>query len=177
MNPDASSVTDEVFRKIAMEFWGSEAAADTSSYEGKALAAMKIQNRAYLEDSLGLCDSGWPIAYSFSKSDSVGDPDLEAKIFEAVTGVSGNELEPALEKVTNIQRLIVIREGRTLPEDDYPYEGNFIISKDLPGNPLDRNKYMQMLKEYYYLRGWDENSGIPLNSTLKQLGMDDMIPD
>ena len=175
MNPDISPVTDEVFRRIALAFWGSEAAGDAASYEGKALAAVNIQNRAYLEDSLGLCDSAWPIAYSFSKPDPVGDPDLEAKLFYAVTGRGGSELETAMERVTTIQRLIMIREGRNLPEDDYPHEDNFRERENLPGKTLDRNKYRQMLKEYYQLRGWDENTGVPLSSTLKRLGIDDMV--
>lgn len=175
MNPEASSVTEEVYKKIAEAFWGSKAAADAAGYEGKALAAVKIQNRAYLEDSLGLCDSGWPIAYSFSKPGFVGDPELEAKLFHAVTGASSDELDLAMERVTNIQRLIMIREGRKLPEDDYPYEDNFRNSRELPGKPLDLEKYLQMLKEYYRLRGWDENTGIPLDSTLDRLGMEDMI--
>jgi aldehyde:ferredoxin oxidoreductase len=175
MNPEASSVTEEVYIKIAAAFWGSKAAADTAGYEGKALAAVKIQNRAYLEDSLGLCDSGWPIAYSFSKPGFVGDPELEAKLFHAVTGASSDELDLAIERVTNIQRLIMIKEGRKLPEDDYPYEDNFRYSRELPGKPLDLEKYLQMLKEYYRLRGWDENTGIPLDSTLDRLGMEDMI--
>ncbi len=177
MNPKASSVTEEVYTRIAEAFWGSAAAADTSGYDGKPLAAVKIQNRAYLEDSLGLCDSGWPIAYSFSKPGSVGDPDLESKVFEAVTGNSADELELATERVTNIQRLIMIREGRKSPECDYPYEGNFVARGDLPGKPLVRDKYLQILKEYYHLRGWDENTGIPLDSTLERLGMEDMIPE
>jgi len=172
MNPDASSVTEEVYSKIAEAFWGSKAAADTASYEGKALAAVKIQNRAYLEDSLGLCDSGWPIAYSFSKPGSVGDPDLESRLFNVVTGVSGDELDLAMARVINIQRLIMIREGRKLPEDDYPHEGNFKVKENLPGKPLDRDKYLQILKQYCRLRGWDESTGIPLD----QLGMEDMIP-
>jgi aldehyde:ferredoxin oxidoreductase len=175
MNPEASSVTEEVYKKIAETFWGGAAAADTSGYEGKPLAALKIQNRAYLEDSLGLCDSGWPIAYSFSKPDSVGDPDLEAKIFEAVTGISGDELEPAMERVANLQRLIMIREGRKLPEDDYPYEDNFKDKEELPGKALIQGNYLEMLKEYYRLRGWDENKGVPLDSMLEHLGMEDMI--
>lgn len=176
MNPEASTVTEEVYARIAEVFWGSVEAADTSSYDGKPLAAVKIQNRAYLEDSLGLCDSAWPIAYSFSKTDPVGDPDLEAKLFEVVTGISSAKLDLAMERVTNIQRLIMIREGRKLPEDDYPYEGNFRNSDQLPGKPLDREKYLQMLKEYFLLRGWDENTGVPLSSTLERLGIEDMIP-
>jgi aldehyde:ferredoxin oxidoreductase len=45
MQPGATPVTNRVFHAIAKAFWGSEAAGDLSSYEGKALAAKNIQNR------------------------------------------------------------------------------------------------------------------------------------
>jgi aldehyde:ferredoxin oxidoreductase len=193
MNPDVSPVTSEVFRRIAETFWGSTAAADVSSYEGKALAAVKIQNRVYTEDSLGLCDSGWPIVYSFSKPDLVGDPNLEAEIFTAVTGVDGKEIDRCAERIMNVQRMIMIREGRKLPDDDFPPEFHFTEplkavrpmlvpgpgdeSVNAAGNVLDRDKFTDMLGEYYYLRGWDKNAGIPLPETLSALGMGDMIPE
>ena len=191
MDPDISPVDSSVFRRIAEAFWGSADAAEISSYEGKALAAVKIQNRAYLEDSLGLCDSAWPIAYSFSKPDPVGDPDLEARLFTAVTGVPGEEMEGCQKRIINTQRMIMIREGRKVPGDDFPAEENFTkpLDTSIPvlvpgpgdtvvnaaGNGLDRDKFTEMLKEYYRLRGWDEETGTPMSETLTALGMDDMI--
>ncbi len=190
MKPGLNPITTEVFRRIAEAFWGSAAAADISSYEGKALAAVKIQNTTYTKDSLGLCDFAWPIMYSFSKPDPVGDPHLESEIFTAVTGFSGDELDRYAERITNIQRMIMIREGRKVPEDDFPPEVNFIeplVSpaivpgpSDKPvsvaGKTLDRGKFADMLREYYRLRGWDENTGVPLPETLSALGLDDLLP-
>jgi aldehyde:ferredoxin oxidoreductase len=192
MNPGLNPITTEVFRRIARDFWGSAAAADVSSYEGKALAAQKIQNRTYTEDSLGLCDFAWPLTYSFSKPDPVGDPDLEAEIFTAVTGVPGDEIDQCAERIANVQRIIMIREGRKIPEDDFPAEVNFTEPLkptgpmmvpgpgDKPvsvaGKMLDRNKFTDMLREYYRLRGWDEATGIPRAETLSALGLDDMVP-
>ncbi len=54
--------------------------------QGKALAARNIQNRTYLKDSLCLCDLAYPITYSLATPDHVGDPTLEGKLFQAVTG-------------------------------------------------------------------------------------------
>ena len=51
------------FMFVARNFWGSAAAADFSSYEGKALAAKKIQDRTYAKESLILCDLLWPIMW------------------------------------------------------------------------------------------------------------------
>jgi aldehyde:ferredoxin oxidoreductase len=190
MKPGLNPITTEVFRRIAEAFWGSTAAADVSSYEGKALAAVKIQNTTYTKDNLGLCDFAWPLMYSFSKPDPVGDPNLEAEIFQAVTDVSGDVIDRCAERITNVQRMITIREGRRVPEDDFPPEYNFteplagpvIVPgpDDKParvtGKMLDRDKFKDMLKEYYRLRGWDEATGIPRTETLTTLGLDDLVP-
>lgn len=175
MSPDVSPVTSEVFKEIAERFWGSADAADASSYEGKALAALNIQNRSYIEDSLGLCDSAWPIAYSFSGPDPAGDPDLEARLFTAVTGVNGEEIDACADRIMNVQRMIMIREGRKVPEDDFPPESLFSGPAGTAGNALDKTKFIDLLGEYYRLRGWDEN-GVPACETLSDLGMTDMLP-
>ena len=190
MQPGSTGVTPSVYRKIAKMFWGSEAAADVSSYAGKALAASLIQNRTYLKDSLGLCDWAWPINYSLTTPDHLGDPTLEAKLFTAVTGLPGEILESAAERIFQQQRLILLREGRQLPQADYPPEYNFTepLKTNSRGDPmlvpgptdesvnasgytLDKLKFTQMLKEYYRLRGWDENTGLPLRETLVNLGL------
>ncbi len=193
LQPDLSPVTTKVFHDVAKAFWGSYEAGDLSSYEGKALAAVKIQNRVYLHDSLGLCNFTWPIDYSFSTPNYVGDPELEAKIFTAVTGIPGEKLDQYAETIFNLQRAILVREGRKTPEADYPLEYNFteplqvdhfgrptIVPGgdqevvDTTGKMLDRNKFLSMLKEYYKLRGWDEETGLPRANTLAALGLDDV---
>jgi aldehyde:ferredoxin oxidoreductase len=193
-DPESSPITPEVYLKIAKAFWGSEAAADQTTYEGKAMAARNIQNRTYLRDSLGLCDFVWPITYSLSKPDHMGDPDLEGRIFNAVTGIDAAELGPYAERIFNMQRLIRVREGHRVPEDDFPPKFNFTEPLtlgphggkmimpgpgarpvDMTGNVLDRDKFTGMLKEYYQLRGWDEKTGLPTKETLTALGMEDLI--
>jgi aldehyde:ferredoxin oxidoreductase len=192
-DPKSSPVNSESFLKIARLFWGGEAAADYSSYEGKAMAARNIQNRTYLRDCLGLCDFIWPITYSLSTPDGVGDPELEGKIFTAVTGIPASELSTYAERIFNMQRYIRVREGHKIPEDDYPLEMNFTEPMganvhgmkilrpgpdgkpvDATGNILDRDKFTAMLKEYYNIRGWDEKTGLPTEKTLAALGLEDM---
>ena len=192
--PDLSPVTTRVVHAIARAFWGSDEAGDLSGYEGKAMAAKRIQNRSYLKDSLGLCDFAWPITYSFSTKDYVGDPDLEAKIFRAVTSVEGEILEACAERISTIQRAILVREGRRVPEDDLPHEFNFTEplgtsshgqkmlvpgpgdeTVNATGKSLDRARFARLLKDYYGLRGWDEETGQPRPETLRALGLDELI--
>jgi aldehyde:ferredoxin oxidoreductase len=193
-DPRSTPVSPESFLKIARLFWGSEAAADQTTYGGKALAARNMQNRTYLRDSLGLCDYAWPITYSLSQPDGVGDPTLEGKLFNAVTGIPAGELNVFAERIFNMQRLISVREGHKVPEDDYPPDFNFtepLASNvhgdkmmmapgpgarpvDMTGNVLDREKFKVMLEEYYRLRGWDLKTGLPTKKTLAALGMQDI---
>lgn len=194
MDPGLTPVDNTVYHAVARTFWGSEAAGDYSTYEGKALAAAKIQNRTYTKDSLGLCDFAWPITYSFTTPDHVGDPELEAGIFQAVTGMDKNILADGAERIANMQRAILIREGRRVPEADFPPEFNFTEPLrqgprgqkvvvpgpgdevvEATGNHLDRDKFTGMLKEYYGLRGWDKETGMPTAGTLSALGLDDLI--
>lgn len=192
-HPEKSPVNSKVFRAIARVFWGSEEAADLSSYEGKPLAAKKIQDRMYIKDSLGLCSFAWPIMDSFNTVDHVGDPTLEAQLFSAVTGIDGKELDRYAERIFNLQRAILIREGRQVPESDSIPEYNFTeplktdpLGRELlipgpedevistMGNVLDREQFKIMLKDYYQLRGWDSVTGLPRADTLLALGLDEL---
>jgi aldehyde:ferredoxin oxidoreductase len=194
LEPGLTPITTKVVHDIARAFWGSDEAGDLSSYEGKALAAIKVQNRNYSRDSLGLCDFAYPITYSFNTPDHVGDPDLEAKLFTAVTGIAGEEVDRCGERVCNLQRTILVREGRRVPEADFPPEYNFTEPLqgiphfpamvvpgpdeeivDIKGKVLDRDKFTSMLQEYYRLRGWDEETGLPQAETLVALGLDDLM--
>jgi aldehyde:ferredoxin oxidoreductase len=194
-HPDLSPVTSKVFRAVAKLFWGSEEAANLSSYEGKALAAKKIQDRTYLMDSLGLCSFAWPIMDSLNTPDHLGDPTLEAKIFSAVTGIADDELDRYAERIFNLQRAILVREGWRAPESDSISEYNFTepfetdpIGRKLiipgpgeeiistVGNILDPERFKSVLKEYYRLRGWDPETGVPYAETLAALGLEDLAP-
>jgi aldehyde:ferredoxin oxidoreductase len=192
--PGCTGVTTKLVHRIAREFWGSDEAGDFSSYEGKALAAKTIQHRTYVKEMIGLCDWGYPISYSLNTPDHMGDPDIEAKLVTAVTGIPGEKLDEYGERVYNLQRLILLREGRQTPAADYPMEFNFTeplqgmagmgimvpgpgkSAVDMVGNKLNKAKFNVMLKEYYRLRGWDEATGVPLAKTLVRLGLTEYTP-
>lgn len=190
-DPQMSPVDWEAYREICEVFWGSSAAADDSTYEGKALAAVRIQDRIYWAESLGLCTFGWPIVYSLNTPDKVGDPNLEAHLLAAVKGIAFEEAAETLvlcgKQTAALQRLILLREGWPVPDSDWPPDYHF--TQPLPPHPfgqrpvfpgpggkpftaegklLDRHSYRRMLLEYYHLRGWDER-GIPLLETLREL--------
>lgn len=193
--PGSTPVTSDVFRAAAEKFWGSDRAWDLTTHEGKALAASKILDRTYVKDSLPLCDSSWPLMVSQNTDDHVGDPTLESKIFSAVTGIETDEAELDLygERIFNLQRIILLREGRRSKEDDVPAEFNFTDPVEtvfmnpnvivpgpgeevinLKGNILKRDVFEKMRKEFYELRGWDSETGLQKAGTLERLGISDL---
>ena len=195
--PEAKA-SSEVVRAIAKRFWGSEIAADLSTYEGKALAAKKIQDRETAKECLVLCDMLWPIVDLDGTEDHVGDPTLESRLLSAVTGrdIDEDGLNKIGERVFNLQRAILVREGHRGRDFDQPPDRCFTdplrfdqVNQDcvVPGRNwepvsrkgaiLDRESFESMKDEYYQLRGWDVRTGLQTRAELEDLGLHDVADD
>ncbi|MFC1999601.1 aldehyde ferredoxin oxidoreductase N-terminal domain-containing protein [Chloroflexota bacterium] len=191
-------ITTDVFRAIARRFWGGEIAADFSTYEGKALAAMMIQDRQYAKECLILCDFLWPLLFLAHTEDHVGDPTLESKLLSAVTGneVSEDGLYRIGGRVFNLQRAILVREGHrgrdfdrlpeschTIPKEyDHANPECLALGSDgevisLKGAVVDREKFERMKDEYYELRRWDVATGLQTRANLEELDLGDVADD
>jgi aldehyde:ferredoxin oxidoreductase len=193
--------TDDL-REAAARFWGGTMAADFSTYRGKALAAKKIQDRAYVQESLVLCDVHWPTTMTSADyaGGHVGDPALESQIFSAITGKETDEEGLYLmgERTCNLQRAIQLRQGwggrkgdRILdyffreplkkgdifynPDALMPGPDGKIISKI--GAVVAHEEFEKMKSEYYGIRGWDVETGFPTRARLEELGLGDIVND
>ncbi len=190
---EGAYVSSNVLRSVAKKFWGGEAVADFTSYEGKALAAKMIQDRTYAKNCLILCDWAWSVLTSPHTDNHVGDPTLESKLVSAITGQSmdENEFYHLGEKVFNLQRSIMIREGHQGRKNDSlldscfdtPLQGGHLFPEvlvpDKNGDPVsrkrsvvDRKEFERMKDEYYQLRGWDVATGLPSAKRLRALGLE-----
>ena len=184
--------SNEDMRTIAKRFWGGEVAGDFTTYEGKALSAAKIQDRQYAKESLILCDFRFPITYTGIPENPVGDPALFSRICAAVTGrdIDQQGLDLIAERVLNLQRAILIREGHKgreddiLPESEFtvplepefynfecfvPAKGDETVSKK--GVVFDRNQFEKMKDEYYTIRGWDVSTGLQKKQRLEDIDL------
>lgn len=189
---EGAFVSGEVARRIAARFWGGEIAADFTTFEGKALAAKLIQDREHAKECLILCGFVWPVMEARFTPDHVGDPSLEAQVLTAVTGRDFDEagLNRVGERVFNLHRAILLREGHRGAADDRLPETWFTqpIKWDMPnpklevpgpgGEPVsrkgamvDRESFERLKAEYYQLRGWNPQRGIPAESTLRVLDL------
>jgi aldehyde:ferredoxin oxidoreductase len=137
-------------------------------YETKAGLMRWHENWHCVVDSLGLC-----------KLEGIAIKPLLPKHFQrmlaAATGwdVSVEYLERIGEKIWNLERLFNVREGMGR-SDDFPPRRLLeepISTGPARGECLDRGSYDRMLTEYYRLRGWDSETGIPTNEKQRELGL------
>ena len=137
-------------------------------YETKAGLMRWHENWHCVVDSLGLC-----------KLEGIAIKPLLPKHFQrmlaAATGwdVSVEYLERIGERIWNLERLFNVREGMGR-SDDFPPRRLLeepIATGPARGECLDRGSYDQMLTEYYRLRGWDSETGIPTNEKQRELGL------
>jgi aldehyde:ferredoxin oxidoreductase len=195
---EGANASSDVVRAIANRFWGSELAADFSTYEGKALAVKMIQDREYAKECLILCDFLWPISDLENTEDHVGDPTLESQILSAVTGNDVDEegLYKMGERVFNLHRAIFVRESHqgqesiTIPDSWYTVplaedwhnpeclmpgkDGEVICRK---GAVIERQAFEQLKEEYYQLRGWGPGTGLQTRAILEELGLQEVAED
>lgn len=193
-----SYLNSDMVREIARRFWGSDLAANFTTYEGKALGAKMLQDRQYAKESLILCDFLWPMTQFEFTEDHVGDPTMESRLLSAVIGNDVDEpgLRAIGERVFNLQRAILVREGHRGREFDRLDERCFtepleydlsnpdciVPGKDgepvsMKGRLVDRGKWETMKDEYYELRGWDVRSGLQTRAQMESIGLTDVALD
>jgi aldehyde:ferredoxin oxidoreductase len=186
--------------EAARRYWGSAAAADFSTWEGKALAAKKIQDRCFAKDSLILCDLMWPMMITNVPQEPVGDPSMESQIYSAITGLETDEAGLARfgERIASLQRSIHLRQGWGGRKNDllldYFHEeplkqGALFFNPDaiIPGpkgkvisklgTVVERDDFEQLKTDFYKLRGWDVATGYPTKATLVDLGLKEVATD
>jgi aldehyde:ferredoxin oxidoreductase len=125
-------------------------------------------------------------------------PENESRAFSLVTGV---EMDAAGmlkvgERVRNVERTIMVREGRKREEDtlaDFCFttpqgegsSGSRVRGK-VPGpdghwieveRAIDREKWEKLKYAYYVERGWDAVTGIPTRAKLEELDLKDIADD
>lgn len=182
-------------KRIAETLWGSGDAIDAAkSYtpmnQAKAEFCWWSVVTDTLHDSLTLCNWVWPMAASPVKSRNyIGDLDMEAKFFKAVTGkdVTTDDLYEAGERIMTLQRANTMR-GMMAPDGtmgcndfrnvhDRICQWVFTKDPDVPvftegTDKLDPDDFEKALTMVYERFGWDPEKGYPTAATLTRLGLD-----
>jgi aldehyde:ferredoxin oxidoreductase len=101
-------------------------------------------------------------------------PSLMAEVFNALydCDLDENDLLSIAERVINLQHLFNLEQGMTFndycfPERFYKEQVDFVGGKR---EPLDRGKVENMIREYFHLRGWNDEGHVKAE-TLERLGI------
>jgi aldehyde:ferredoxin oxidoreductase len=157
--PGANHSYGPTFRKELVDL------KDPFTHKEKGKICRNIQNDYCLQDSMIYC--------SFSRYGF--DNKRRLSFIEAVTGwrYSGDEATRVADRIYTLERLFNLREGFTSEDDALPWRS---LNEPMPDGPSKGNTVPldKMLVDYYQERGWDENTGIPKEETLKELGLIDL---
>lgn len=157
------------------KFFGVPTAGDRKTYEGKAKLVIYFENFKAVVDAMNLCYNltQWTSPYLIN-------PDDISKLFTAATGLSmtAEELMRVGERIHNIEKAFNVRVGMAR-KDDMPPERFFEPIKSGPGRGerLEKEKLAGALDEYYGLRGWNVNTGLPTRTKLEELGLEEVAEE
>lgn len=102
-------------------------------------------------------------------------PQINSRLFNAVTGlnISDKDSMHIGERIVNLERAFAVREGLTRKDDTLP---DRFLKEPMPDGSAKGQvvNLKPMLDEYYCLRGWDKDSGLPTRQKLVELGLDDI---
>jgi aldehyde:ferredoxin oxidoreductase len=162
--------TDEMKQELKKKF-GIEEEITSTSYN-KASITAHYQDISTVTDALGLC-----AAFTESRAQVMGFKEM-AELFYLVTGIEIGEegLRKAARRIYNVEKAFLAREGIT-KKDDYIYgklAHTAVVGGTFKGEILDREKFTKMLEDYYAIRGWNKDTGIPTRTTLEEYGLGDI---
>jgi aldehyde:ferredoxin oxidoreductase len=132
--------------------------------KGKGLMAILCQDKSSIVDSLVLC---------MITSDGMVYPDM-ARVLQATTGDEWTPEQVAKtgERITNLQRVYSLKCGITGADDRLP--ARLLQATKQGGHEGHVPDLELQLREYYEIRGWDEN-GVPTKQKLEELGLLDIV--
>lgn len=143
--------------------------------EGKADYTVKVNHLMVLTDSMIVChlaESIW------------GPVEINQVVVDILNTVTGMELtvaeaELTAERIWNVMRAFAVREGLRRKDDSLPKR---FLTEPIPDGPskgmvITAEMLETMKDEYYQIRGWDRETGIPTPQRLLRLDLPDIAED
>jgi len=138
-------------------------------YKGKGLVVKHFEEMAAIADATGVCKNTY-------NNMEVLDWEGTAELLRAATGwdITGEEVQRIGERIVNLERLFIAREGITRQDDTLPKR---FLEEPMPGGSGSSTgsvlELEPMLDEYYRARGWDVQTGLPTRVKLDELGLNE----
>jgi aldehyde:ferredoxin oxidoreductase len=145
---------------------------DPNTIEGKGTYAVEVQRMTTFMDTMIMCRM---LEGIFGPTGLTED---HVRLVKVTTGMnlSLNDLKDISDRVYTLERATNIREGETRKDDKLPWR---FMEEPIPSGP-SKGKYIpretldKLLDETYEARGWDRDTGLPKQETLKRLGLEDV---
>jgi aldehyde:ferredoxin oxidoreductase len=139
---------------------------DPSQTKYKPMVVKDGEEFCAIIDSVGICKFGtqFPPALYWEPI---------ATALSLITGMELNvpKLKTIGERIVNLQRMYNVRHGISRKDDRQPRR--LLEEKSPSGRAKGHVVYLdKMLDEYYELRGWDRNTGLPTQRKLNDLGLE-----
>ncbi|HLF91449.1 MAG TPA: aldehyde ferredoxin oxidoreductase C-terminal domain-containing protein, partial [Anaerolineales bacterium] len=167
--------TLEVFKlpdEVRAEIYGRANDPDPSGYLDKGLVVAWSDDIYAVTDSLGVCKF---VTHGFNSPHLLGYEHFCGDV-EAATGLeyTPETLRAVGRRVLDTERLINAGFGLTRADDTLPkrYFDDPMPGRKTKGHHIDRDKFQEMLDEYYEERGWDQAGRVPLD---RQREIDEMV--
>lgn len=157
--------------ELGRKMFGEPEATMRLGVRGKGKLVAYYENICALVDSLEVCKN-------LAENMNILDYEKTARLLKAITGLSFtiDEVRDIGERIINLERAYLVREGIRRKDDTLPKR---FLKEPMPNGRSKGHiiELQQMLDEYYEVRGWDIKTGIPKESVLKRLGLDDVVQD
>jgi aldehyde:ferredoxin oxidoreductase len=148
---------------------------ERETVEGKAQYTIDVNHLNILTDSMILCHLAEAVFGPIKMNQNVVD------ILNVVTGMelTLEDGEKTAERIWNVIRAFAVREGSRRVDDSLPKR---FLTEPIPDGPskgmvMPAETLEKMKDEYYELRGWDKETGVPAPERLLELDLPDISED
>jgi aldehyde:ferredoxin oxidoreductase len=150
---------------LGPELLGHPEGYDRLEYNGKAELIARMQLDKILFNTLPVC--------LFGGAEIKIEDGLAAAVAMTGRGLTYDQLRQTAERIRTLIRMFNAREGLDRRRDTLPQRLFDQPSTHGPsrGETVDRDKFEQLLTEYYRLVGWDPDTGLPTDETKARLGL------
>jgi len=155
-------------RELITKITGDERWANPKLRDFRAKIVCWHEDVYAVTDSLGFC--------SFATTSTYGvTPELMVDFLNSAFdfALSKDDLIKSGKRIINMERCFNIREGATRKDDHLPWRLMNESAENDDSEAINKKEDLDyMLDDYYKLRGWNKESGIPKRETLKELGLE-----
>ncbi len=162
---ELKTAKEKLYQK-AEEVCGTRKGAVPDEYEGKPAMVKYSEDTEAITDSVGICKWVTPrLGIDAYKTEN------QARILSLGLGkeITTDMLFEVADRMRCIERAFSIREGLTREQEKLPKRMYEIETQN--GMSLSLEKVEEMITQYYSVRGWDPDTGVPTRETLEKLGL------